>query len=257
MFFIVVGLLATTLCAQTPAAVLAPTGQLRVAFLALNPVQARIDPVTGAATGPVPDMIREIARRLGVPATMVPGTNVPAVIKAIEDGAADIGFLAVDPGRAREVDFGARFLVMPSSYLVALNSPIRRNADVDRPGVVVAAVGATTQHLFVERELRNVQVRVLPVMPAQAEVERLLTSGEVTAFAVNRQRALEAQGAAPSRLRALPESFIDVDQAVVVAKGRRDRLDVVNPLVTELVRSGFVKASAERAGVLGVEFPAP
>ena len=39
---------------------LAPTGTLRAAFLGTNPVQGRVNPSTGAVTGPVADLVREL-----------------------------------------------------------------------------------------------------------------------------------------------------------------------------------------------------
>jgi hypothetical protein len=90
-------------------------------------------------------------------------------------------------------------------------------------------------------------------MPAQAEVERLLTSGEVDAFAINRQRSLDAQAASASKLRALADSFLDVDQCFVVAKGDRAKLGPIEAFVAETRASGFIKSSIERAGVAGVD----
>ena len=46
---------------QSPAATLAPTGTLRAVFLGGNPVQGRVDPKTGEATGTVPDLVKELA----------------------------------------------------------------------------------------------------------------------------------------------------------------------------------------------------
>ena len=100
---------------------------------------------------------------------------------------------------------------MRNSYLVPAGSALQRSADIDRAGVTVAAVKGQTQELFVSSHSKSARVRVLPAMPAQAEVERLLTAGEVDAFAINRQRLLEAQTAAGSKLRVLPDSFLDVD----------------------------------------------
>lgn len=55
-----------------PAADLAPTGTLRAVFLGDNPVQGRVDPKTGAITGPVADLVQELARRLKVPYKLIP-----------------------------------------------------------------------------------------------------------------------------------------------------------------------------------------
>lgn len=246
-------LLSLPAAAQSPSATLAPSGTLRAVFLGGNPVHGRVDPRTGAATGPVPDLVQELARRLGVPSNVIPAPDAAGVIDALTRGAADIGFLAYDETRAREVDFGAPFVVMFNSYLVKADSPIRSNADVDRPGVTVAAVRGQTQELFVSRHVKNARVRVFETMPPHANLETLLTTGEVDAFAINRQRSLEAQAASRSKLRALADSFLEVDQCFVVAKGARAKLEAIDRLMPDIRASGFIKSSIERAGLTGVD----
>ena len=173
----------------------------------------------------MPDLARELARRLAVPVSIVSAPNAGGVIGALNSGTADIGFLAYDEMRARDVDFGPPFVVMANSYLVKATSPIKASGDVDRAGVTVAAVKGQTQEHFVSSTMKRAKVRVFDVMPAQADVDMLLTSGAVDAFAINRQRALEAEAASAGRLRALPDSFLDVDQCVVVAKGNAASLE--------------------------------
>ena len=95
---------------QSPAAKLAPTGTLRAVFLGGNPVQGRVDAKTGEVTGTVPDLARELARKLGVPAAIVSAPNAGAVIGALTNGTADIWFLAYDEMRAREDEFGPAFV---------------------------------------------------------------------------------------------------------------------------------------------------
>jgi polar amino acid transport system substrate-binding protein len=237
---------------QSPASTLAPTGTLRAVFLGSNPVQGRIDSKTGEATGTVPDLVRELGKRLGVPVSLVSAPNAGDVIGALNANIADIGFLAFDEERSREVDFGPAFIVMANSYLVNATSPIKASADVDRDGVTVAAVKGQTQEHFVSATIKRARVRVLDVMPPQAEVDKLLTSGEVHAFAINRQRSLEAVAAAAGRLRALPDSFLDVEQCVVVARGNAKRLAAIDTFVAEIRASGFIKQSIDRAKLLGV-----
>ena len=94
-------------------------------------------------------------------------------------------------------------------------------------------------------------------MPPQADVDTLLTSGAVDAFAINRQRALEAEAASAGRLRALADSFLDVDQCVVVAKGNAARLETIERFVAEMRASGFIKQSIERAKLVGVDVAPP
>jgi polar amino acid transport system substrate-binding protein len=252
---LLVSLMALPAAAQSPAATLAPTGTLRGVFLGSNPVQGRVDPKTGEATGPVPDLVRELARRIGVDSKVIPAPDAAGVIAGLNNGSADIGFLAYDETRARDVDFGAPFVVMLNSYLVKAGSPIKSTADVDRAGVTVAAVKGQTQELFVSRRLKNAKVRVFPTMPAQAEVERLLASGEVDAFAINRQRSLEAEAASASKLRALPDSFLEVDQCFVVSKGAREKIDAIDRFMGEIKASGFMQQSIDRANLTGVRAP--
>ena len=91
-------------------------------------------------------------------------------------------------------------------------------------------------------------------MPPQADVESLLTTGDVDAFAINRQRSLEAEAASGSRLRALPDSFLEVDQCFVVARGGpREARVQSNGSWPGIRATGFVKSSIERARLTGVE----
>jgi polar amino acid transport system substrate-binding protein len=260
MRIVIVGLVASLLsafvAAPSPSATLAPTGTLRAVFLGSNPVHGRVEPTTGAVVGTVPDLVKELARRLTVPFAVVPAPDAAGVIAALKAGTADIGFLAYDETRAKEVDFGARFVVMHNSYLVGAASAIQRSGDVDRGNVTVAAVKGQTQELFVSSHLRNARLRIFQTMPAQAEVERLLTSGEVDAFAINRQRALDAQAASGAKLRALADGFLEVDQCFVVAKGDRGKLGPIETFVADVRASGFIKSSVERAGVAGVDVAA-
>jgi len=252
-FFIIIGVLATTAFAQSPSATLAPTGTLRAVFLGTNPVHGRVDPATGVASGPVPDLVRELSARLKVPSKIFPAPDAAGVIEALKSGNADIGFLAYDESRAREVDFGASFIVMYSSYLVRANSPFQKNTDVDSAGVKVAAAKGTSQELFVSSHLKKAQVRVFQTLPAQAEMERLLSSGEVDAVALNRQRSLDVQEASGSKLRVLPDSFMENDQAFVVEKGNRAKLEAIEKFIADMRQSGFIKASIERAKLRGVD----
>src|SRR2546427_7430013 len=113
--FFLICLVAAFLAAQSPSQTLAPTGTLRAIFLGGNPVQGRVDPKTGEAAGPVPDLVRELARRLGVPYKIICAPDAQVILDALKDHTADIGFLAYDPARAREADFGAAFEVMFNS----------------------------------------------------------------------------------------------------------------------------------------------
>jgi polar amino acid transport system substrate-binding protein len=245
------GMLMETTIVATPEVALAPTGKLRAAFLATNPVHARVDSKTGTITGPVVDLTEELAKRLHVPFTMIPAPDAGAVIRDVNDGTADVGFLAYDAGRAQQVDFAGGFAVMFNTYIVKATSSLQRVQDADAPGVRVGAVRGQTQEIYVSRALKRAQVRVFETMPETADLQRLLVGGELDAFALNRQRAEELSAGSKGAMRPLSGSYIDVEQSFVVRKGQQENVAFLKRFVEELKASGFVKASLERAHMVG------
>ena len=53
-------------------------------------------------------------------------------------------------------------------------------------------------------------------------------------------------------MRALPDSFLEVDQSFVVRKGERAKLQAIEKFVAEVRASGFIKQSIDRARLVGV-----
>lgn len=227
--------------------VLAPTGTLRAAFLGANPVQGRVDPVSGAVSGPVADLVAELASRLGVPFQIIPAPDARSVIGHLQAQTADIGFLAYEPSRATEVDFAGPYALMLNTYVVAENSASAASADIDRPGSIVGAVRGQAQELYLSQNLRNARVEVFERQPPREELEELLVSGKLSAFGMNRQRALEMD--ASTKVRALPDSFLGVVQQFVVRKGEAGKRALLTDFAAELRASGFVRASLEKAGL--------
>src|SRR5580704_15453673 len=154
------------------AADLAPTGTLRAAFLRTNPVQGRIDPQTKSVSGPVADLVQELARRLGIPYTIIAAADAREVIEVLNAHTADIGFLAYDAPRAAEVDFSRPYALMQNTFLVRADSPIQKSADVDKAGLRVAAAQGQSQAGYLKENLKNAQVQILPAMPSPEELQK-------------------------------------------------------------------------------------
>jgi polar amino acid transport system substrate-binding protein len=230
---------------------LAPTGVLRGAFLGGNPAQATRDPTSGEYTGPVPDMLKEIARQIGVPHQLIPADNAKAVMDAVNGHAADVGFLAYDETRAHVVDFSQPFYLMFNAYLVKGDSRFQKSADMDQPGVKVSATTGQTQQIFLSETLQHAKVVQMKNTPPDPEMARMLMSGEVDAFGQNRERSEAAAAKFPS-LRVLNDNFSEIGQAVVVAKGDAMKLVHLNRIIRNAISSGMVKASLERAKIAGL-----
>lgn len=244
------------LAAVPPAAAndLAPGGTLRATFIAQNPVQAVTDAKSGAVTGPAAELTAALAKKHGLPFTIRGVDGARGVIESVKSGAADIGFVAFDPARATEVDFAQTYLLAHNVFVVRAESDIRVSADVDRPGIRVGAGEGDVGGVHLKRNLKNATLVPNP-SSGMPEALRLLLSGDVHAYAANKERLIATFGA-DTRFRILADSFLSVRQAIAVSKGGAARLVLVNSFLDEARVSGLVRAAIDRAGLRGVD-PAP
>jgi polar amino acid transport system substrate-binding protein len=262
MLFLLAGVTAPSLSAQTVitpeemAAALAPTGTFRAAILGDNPSLGRVDSKTGEVVGPVADLIKEWSHRMKVPYAIIRATGGRDVMDRLKAHTADIGFLAPNAARAQEVDFSAPWMMMPNSYLVRNDSPLQKTADADTAGILIAAVKADTQEVYLSANLKNAKVKPLPSLPSFEDIQKMLAGGEVAAFSSNRQRLLDIAERFPT-LRVLPDNFSVAPQSVAVNKGEQAKMDAVNHFFEELLATDFVKDSIDRAGLKGVEAAEP
>src|SRR5712691_23835 len=132
---------------------LAPSGKLRAAINFGNPVLAQKDPARGEPRVVSGDLSRDLSSRLGVPIEFVAFDTAGKVFDAVQRGAWDIAFLAIDPVRAAGIDFTAPYVVIEGAYVVPVDSPLKTVEDVDRDGVRVAVARASAYDLYLTRAL--------------------------------------------------------------------------------------------------------
>lgn len=243
-------------CLPGAAADLAPTGTLRATFLSGNPVQGSVDPTTGMVSGPVADLVKELARRAGVPYTITPSHGSKDLIEHLNNHTFDIGLLAYEAARARQVDYSGPYLLMGSTYLVASSSPIQTAADADRPGVKIGAVEGNAPTIYLQQHLKNAQVIPWKAAPPYEEILRMFASGAVDAYAGNRTRLTEAAARYPG-LRVAQDNFTVLEQNLVVAKGDVVKLKIIDNFLNEARSTTFLKDMLVRAKLVGVEAPNP
>lgn len=235
---------------------LAPSGTLRASFIENNPVQGRVDGKTGAITGPAADLVRELAQRLGVKFEITPLPSAGAVLESVRSGKVDIGFLAYEAARATQVEFSDPYSSSGSAYAVRANSTIKSSADVDKAGVTIGAIAGQSPEVYVREHSKNARVESLSSVPPNAAIGKMLLDGKFDAFAANRTRmeemVREVQG-----LRVLPDDFTATLQSIVVTKGKTAQLAYLNRFLADVRGSGFVKASIEKANLVGVDVARP
>jgi len=242
-------------CIPVLASDLAPTGTLRATFLGDNPVQGTVDAKTGVVSGPIADIVKEMARRAGVPYAIKPAADSKEVIDSLNNRTADIGFLAWEAERARQVDFSMPYLLMGSSYLVPASSPIKTVSDADQAGVKIGAVQGQSPTIYLMEHLKNAKIITWATAPSFEELQKKFASGEVDAFAANRARLILAADRYPS-LRVAQDNFTVLEQAIVVQKGDTARLKIINEFLEEARASTLVRDSIAHAKLVGVD-PAP
>ena len=122
----------------------APAGVLRASINLGNPILANRDKASGEPVGVSIDLARALAGRLGLPIELVVFDKAAQSVDAVKNGAADIGFFAIDPARSEGLRFSAPYVLIEGSYLVPQGSALQHNDEVDRPGTRVAVGSGPT-----------------------------------------------------------------------------------------------------------------
>src|SRR5262245_55940070 len=230
--------------------VLAPNGTLHAAFIVTNVAQARVDPANGIVSGVIADIARELARRANVLVAITPLPTAAAVIEAVRNGAADIGFVAPNPQRTGLVLYSQTYMLVQQSALVRADSPLHSVNELDRPGQVIGINTDDSVGVWLQQHLTAARVRATPDYTLRDGVE-WLKNGEVTAFAGGRERLASATRDV-SGLRMLDDNFYGVPQAVAVPLDRPDRLQLINSALADMRSSGFLADFVTRSGIEGL-----
>jgi polar amino acid transport system substrate-binding protein len=230
---------------------LAPTGRIRVGINYGNPVLAKKDPISGELSGVAVDLARELGRRTDLPVELVAFESAGKMFDALKSGAWNAAFLAIDPGRANEVDFTEPYVEIEGTYLVPSGSPIHALADVDRDGVRVGVSGKSAYDLFLSRNLKHAQLVRADSPDAAFE---LILSAKVDVLAGVRQH-LVANAAKLPGSRVFDDRFMAIGQALGIPKGRSDGAKYLREFIEDVKASGFVARAIEKAGVRGVSVP--
>ena len=226
---------------------LAPGGRLKAAINFGNPILAQRDPAGGEPRGVSVDLARELAGRLGVPLQLVTFDSAGRVFAAARESAWDIAFLAVDPARSGEISFSPPYVVIEGAYLVRESSPIRANAEVDRPGVRVVVGRGSAYDLYLSREIRRATLVHAPTSPAVTDT--MMAQGLEVAAGVKQQ--LQADSLRHPGTRMLPGSFMAINQAMGTPRGREAGAAYLAGFIEAMKAEGFIAAALQRHRIEG------
>ena len=161
--------------------------------------------------------------------------------EAVKSAACDIGFLAIEPARAADIDFSAAYVIIEGVYAVRADSDLKTNEDVDRAGVRIAVNKGAAYDLFLTRSLK-----AATLVRAEESFDLFLRDG-LEAVAGVKQGVVRFVEASPVA-RMLPGRFMEIQQAMCMPKGRDAGLRYLRAFVEEMKASGFVAEAIARAG---------
>ncbi len=225
---------------------LAPTGKLRAAINYGNTVLAQKGP-NGEPRGVSVDLAAALAKRLGVPVDYVPFQAAGKSFEALAEGTVDVGFIAIDPVRAKQADFTAPYAIIEGTYMVPKDSPLKDVGDVDKSGVRIGIGLGSVYDLYLTRELKNAALVRAKVGGASAGIP-VFTEQKLEAAAGVRQ-ALDVYAKDHPEVRVMKGSFQQIRQAMVTPKDKPAGLAYLRAYVEEMKASGFVAASLKNSGM--------
>ncbi|SDI24091.1 transporter substrate-binding domain-containing protein [Propionivibrio dicarboxylicus] len=237
--------------AAEAAAILAPTGRLRVALYPGTPTSILPGANGSEARGVGHDLGRALAARLGVAFEPVVHAKNADVLAAVKSGAADVAFTNASPARAKEMDFSPPYLDIELGYLVAPGVAIADIAGIDRPGVRVAVTAGSTSDGVLSRDLKAATVLRATTV---GEGIRLLASGAAEAYATNKSTLFEMADTLPGG-RVLAGNWGLERHAIAIPKGREAGLPFLRDFVDQAKRGGTVATAISRAGLRGAVVP--
>jgi polar amino acid transport system substrate-binding protein len=232
---------------------LAPTGTLRVALNMSNFLLTATDPVTGEPCGLAADLGRELGQRLGVPVALLPYANPGELADAASTGVWDIGFIGAEPQRAHAIDFTAAYVEIEATYLVPPGSPLQTIAEVDRPGIRIAAPARSAYELYLSRTLQHAQL--VREQGAENTFKRFVED-RLDALAGLRPRLVTDQEAMPGS-RLLDGRFTAVQQAAGTPTGRPAGARYLQAFIEDIKATGLVARTIEKHHIRGLTVAAP
>jgi polar amino acid transport system substrate-binding protein len=244
-------LLATSFAAvaQTPSPAvlkdLAPTGKLRAAINFGNGVLAQKGP-NGEPRGVSVALAYKLGAWLGVPVELIHLQAAGKSFEALAAGKADVGFIAIEPARAAEVDFSPPYVMIEGTYLVRKDSPLKDVGDVDRAGVKIGVGLASVYDLFLTRTLKNAELVRAKVGGAAAGIPVFIEQKLDAAAGV--RQPLDDYAKAHPEYRVMKGAFQDIRQAMVTPKGRPAGLAYLHRFIEEMKANGFVADQLKLSG---------
>lgn len=216
---------------------LARNGVLRVAINTGN--RALVQEADGAFTGISPALARRLSKEIGARMEVVVYSGAGKVFDDAGQDKWDIGFLAIDPMRAKKIAFTQPYIVIEATYAVRADASFKDVEDVDAGGVRVLTSTGSAYDMHLTKSLRHATLEHSGTPPESFEEFR---AGRCDAVAGVRASLEGAFDQSPD-IRILSGVLTSVQQAMVLPDRDDPRIDALNDFVARAIESGFVAAA--------------
>ena len=225
---------------------LAPTGTLRIAVAIAPSPSAQFAIKDGDGfKGVAVTLGQALAKKLGVPATILPHNASGEIQNSAADNKWDVAFLPVDDERKKFVDFGNAYHLLQSTFLIAPGAKIQSVADANAKGVGIGGVANTATFRAATKATPNATHVEFAKVDAAAAA---MLEGHIAAIALSR----ESLGGLVKKIpgaRILDDAFLNSSTAVCVPKGRPAALAYVSEFIEQAKASGLVRRALDEVGL--------
>ena len=237
--------------AKSVVAALCPTGTLRAALIASNPVlvSRRAD---GSLGGVSVAVARALAGHLGVPIELKPYDNPARYNDSLATDDWDIGLAARDPSRAEHLVFSTTFMEVDNGYVARPGATLTNADEVDRPGIRIAVAQGSAPHTVLRQLIKNAEI--VPIPGGFEPAREALATGKADLYGENLHLAHRIADALP-RARVLSGRFNVVQMAIGVRKRAASALPTADAFLNQIRSDGTVQKAIAEAGLRGVRAP--
>jgi polar amino acid transport system substrate-binding protein len=225
---------------------LAPTGKLRIAVAVAPSPSAQFAVKDGdAIKGTAVTLGKALAKKLGVPAEVLPHTSSGEIQNSAADNKWDVAFLPVDAERKKFVDFGSAYHLLQSTFLVAPGSKMQSVKDADAAGVGIGGVANTAT--FRAATAATPKATHIEFKGVDIATQAML-EGKIQAIALSRESLGGVATKVPGS-RILGDAFLNSTTAVCVPKNKPAALAYVSEFIEEAKASGLVRSALDEMGL--------
>lgn len=189
---------------------LIPTGTLRVCINLGNALLAQLDPKSQAPQGISVELAQALARQLGVGLQIQLVHTAKESVAAVAKQAADVGFFAIDPARAKDIAFTQAYLHIDACYVVRKQSDIQTVQDIDHANNRIVVGLGSAYDLFLSRHIQKAEL----IRAASTQEVMPLFWAEGYEVGAGLQHAMSEEAKRDPQLQILSPPFMAIAQAM-------------------------------------------